>query len=214
MVVSYLSLLERKYRDELDQDAQEYIRYAVEGGTRMRSLIDDLLEYSRLDSQETSFLLVDMNAVVAKTLGNLKLQIEENRAKIVVDNLPTVLSDEQQMVQLMQNLISNAIKFHGNDRPEVHISVTARYQDWTFAVKDNGIGLNMEYGERIFQMFQRLNRGEKFPGTGIGLAIAKKIVERHDGKIWVESEEGKGATFFFTVPKAGGPRKLREISEN
>ncbi len=214
MVVSYLSLLDRKYKDNLDHEALGYIKYAVEGGTRMRSLIDDLLEYSRLDYQETSFLLVDMNAVVAKALGNLKLQIEEHKTNIVVDTLPSLLADETQMVQLMQNLIGNAIKFHGRNQSEVHISVTASYQKWTFAVKDNGIGLNMEYSEKIFQMFQRLHGSEEFPGTGIGLAIAKKIVERHDGKIWVESEEGKGATFFFTVPKEMRTRKLREIPEN
>ena len=201
MVVSYLSLLDRKYGNRLDHEAQEYIKYAVEGGTRMRSLIDDLLEYSRLDSQETSFLLVDMNVVVAETLSNLKLQIEENNANIVVDPLPSVLADRPQMMQLMQNLISNAVKFHGPNRSEVHVSVKSGHQEWVFAVKDNGIGMNMQYSERIFRMFQRLNGGDKFPGTGIGLAITKNIVERHGGKIWVESQEGKGATFFFTIPK-------------
>ncbi|HEY3420784.1 MAG TPA: ATP-binding protein [Methanomassiliicoccales archaeon] len=199
MVVSYLSLLEKRYRDKMDKEGLDYIRYAVDGGTRMRLLIDDLLEYSRLDSKHSSFP-VDMNDVLAKTTSILKVQIEENQAKIVAGSLPTVSADEQQMIQLMQNLISNAIKFHGVDPPDVRICAEKGEQYWTFVVEDNGIGLSMEYSEKIFQMFQRLSGGDRYPGTGVGLAIAKKIVERHGGRIWVKSTEGKGATFFFTIP--------------
>jgi light-regulated signal transduction histidine kinase (bacteriophytochrome) len=144
-----------------------------------------------------------MNGVVSKTLSLLKVPIEESDAEIVSDTLPTIVADESQMVQVMQNLIGNALKFHGPERPRVQISVSPGPGAWVFAVKDNGIGLNMENADKIFQMFQRLHGRGEYPGTGVGLAIVKKIVERHGGKIWVESEEGKGATFFFTVPEKG-----------
>lgn len=201
MIVNYLSLLERNYGSNLDPKAHEYIHYAMDGGARLNALINDLLEYSRLDSQSRPSVTVDMNEIVARTLVVLKLQIEENKASIVVDPLPTISADESQMVQLMQNLLNNAIKFHGPDRPQIHISATIGTREWIIGVKDNGIGMSSAHSERIFQMFQRLHTREEYPGTGIGLAIAKKIVERHGGRIWVESEEGKGATFFFTIPK-------------
>ncbi len=200
MVVNYLSLLERKYKEGLDQTAQMYIHYAVDGGQRMRDLIDDLLEYSRVDTRGKEPTPTPMNGVVAETLMILKQPIEENDAEIVVDTLPTILADESQMVQVMQNLVGNAIKFHGPERPKVRISVTSGNGEWIFSVKDNGIGLNMENAGKLFQMFQRLHGRTEYPGTGVGLAIVKKIVERHCGRVWVESEEGKGATFFFTVP--------------
>jgi PAS domain S-box-containing protein len=201
MVVSHLSLLERRYKDKLDPKAEEHIRHAVEGGERMRQLIDDLLEYSRVETKGEPFALVDMNLVVATTLANLNVPIEENQAEIIVDSLPTIMADESQMAQVIQNLVGNALKFHSRKRPRVHISGVEGEREWTFAVEDNGIGLNMEYADKIFQMFQRLHTRDSYPGTGVGLAIAKKIVERHGGRIWVESEEGKGATFLFTIPK-------------
>ncbi|MGD0818470.1 MAG: ATP-binding protein [Methanomassiliicoccales archaeon] len=201
MVISYLTLLERRQKDRLDGEALEYIQYAVDGGKRMKELIDDLLEFSRIDIHGKHFDLVDMNTVVGRTIDILKIHIEENRAEIDIDPLPSVLADESQLVQVIQNLISNAIKFHGEEPPRIHVSATSGSGEWIFSVKDNGIGLNMEYTDRIFQMFQRLYTRDEVAGTGIGLAIAKKIVERHGGRIWVESEEGKGATFFFTIPK-------------
>ena len=204
MVVSYLSLLDKRYQDHLDPKAQEYIKNAVEGGTRMRHLIDDLLAYSRLETTGKEFVPVNMNEVLESTVKVLKVPIEENKADIFVGPLPTIKADELQMVQLMQNLVGNAIKFHGPERPLVQITAKPGQRDWTFSVKDNGIGLNTEYVDKIFQMFQRLHTKDQYPGTGVGLAIAKKIVERHGGRIWVESEEGKGATFFFTIPNRAG----------
>ncbi len=200
MVINYLSLLERRNKDSLDPRSKEFIGFAVEGGERMRELIEDLLEYSRIDTQGKEFAPVDMNDVVSKTLSLLKVPIEESEAEIIVGPLPTVLADKSQMEQVMQNLVGNAIKFHGPERPLIRIEVTKGQKQWTFAVKDNGIGLNMRYSDKIFQMFQRLHSSAEYPGTGVGLAIAKKIVERHGGRIWVESEEGKGATFFFSIP--------------
>ena len=154
-----------------------------------------------MDAEKVNFTLVDMNEVVARTIEMLRVSIEENRAEIDVDPLPSVTADESQMIQVMQNLISNAIKFHSAKRPMIKISATWRPGEWTFSVKDNGIGLNMAYGERIFQVSQRLYARDKYEGTGVGLAIVKKIIERHGGRTFVESEEGKGATFFFTIPK-------------
>jgi PAS domain S-box-containing protein len=204
MVVNFLSLLEKKYKDELDPNAQEYIRYAVEGGARMHRLIDDLLLYSRVDTKVSDLKMIDMNVTVAKALTILEGAIHENNVEVIVGPLPSVFADESQMVLVWQNLVSNAVKFHGPERPTIHISAEEGAMDWTFAVKDNGIGLNMEYSDKIFQMFQRLQTREVYPGTGIGLTIAKKIVDRRGGRIWVESEEGKGATFFFTIPKSKG----------
>ena len=170
----------------------------------MRQLIDDLLEYSRLDVAGKEFVPVRMNEVLEYTIRVLKIPIEENNAQIVVGPLPAVNADEMQMILLMQNLVGNAIKFRGSERPVVQITAEPGTRDWVFTVKDNGIGLNTEYSDKIFQMFQRLHTKDRYPGTGIGLAIAKKIVERHGGRIWVESEEGKGATFHFTIPKEEG----------
>ncbi len=201
MVVSYMSLLEKRYKDQLDPKAREYIDNAIEGGSRMRQLIDDLLAYSRLETTGKEFVPVNMNEVLESTVKVLMVPIEENKADILVGPLPTVRADGSQMVQLMQNLVGNAIKFRGPERPMVQITAKPGQRDWTFSVKDNGIGLNRDYADKIFQMFQRLHNQDQYPGTGVGLAIAKKIVERHGGRIWVESEEGKGAIFFFTIPK-------------
>jgi PAS domain S-box-containing protein len=210
MVISYMSLLEKRYKDQLDPKAQEYIKNAIEGGARMRLLIDDLLAYSRLDTTGKAFVHVNMNETLDSTIKVLKVSIEESKADIFVGPLPTIIADELQMSQLMQNLIGNAIKFHGSERPMVQIVAKSGVREWTFSVKDNGIGLNTEYSDKIFQMFQRLHTKDRYPGTGVGLAIAKKIVERHGGRIWVESEEGKGATFFFTIPKIGGGQKVND----
>jgi signal transduction histidine kinase len=200
MIVSYMSLLERKYKDELAPEAQEYLRNALEGGTRMRELIDDLLEYSRLETNAKAFATVNMREVVENAIKVLKVPIEESKADVYIEPMPTITADGSQLQQVMQNLISNSLKFHGPERSMVHISASRGIKEWVFSVKDNGIGLNVEYSDKIFQMFQRLHTRDQYPGTGVGLAIVKKIVERHGGRIWVESEEGMGATFFFTIP--------------
>jgi PAS domain S-box-containing protein len=212
MVVSYLTLLERKYRDINDPNAKEYIRGAMEGGLRMRNLIDDLLEYSRVDSRAKEFTMVNMSEVLVSTIKLLKVPIEESKADILIGPMPSILGDEAQLVQLMQNLIGNSIKFRTAERPIINVSAESGTREWIFKIKDNGIGLNPEYSEKIFQMFQRLHTKEEYPGTGVGLAIAKKIVERHGGRIWVESEEGKGASFFFTILKAKADLPREETS--
>ena len=201
MMVSYISLLEKRYRNDLDPLALEYINNALEGGTRMRQLIDDLLEYSRIETQAKPFAPVDMKDVMESTIKVLRIPIEECRADLYIEPMPTIMADGSQIEQVMQNLISNSLKFRGPERPMVHISATEGKEDYTFSVKDNGIGLNTVYADKIFQMFQRLHTKDKYAGTGVGLAIVKKIVERHGGHVWVVSEEGKGATFSFTIPK-------------
>ena len=209
MVVSYLTLLEKKYQNALDPEAREFIHYAVDGGERMRHLIDDLLEYSRVDTKGKEFDLVDMNEAVKSTLNDLAVLIEENRAEIIVDILPTVVADRSQVVRVFQNLIGNALKFRGTEPPRIRVSAKQGAREWTFEVKDNGIGFDMQYAEKIFMMFQRLHTRAEYQGTGIGLAIVKKIVERHGGQIWAESEEGKGTSFFFTIPR----EKVKRISD-
>ena len=200
MVTSYLGLMERTFKQQLDPKAKEYIDHAVEGGNRMRELINDVLAYSRVDTQGKKLAPVDMNAVVSKLLTVMDGPIKENKAEVIVDPLLTILADESQMNRVMQNLIGNALKFHGSERPVIHISSSPGEREWTFSVKDNGIGIDSKNNTRIFEMFRRLHTSEQYEGTGIGLAICKKIVEGHGGRIWVESEPGKGATFFFTIP--------------
>jgi signal transduction histidine kinase len=200
MVASYTQLLARRYKGKLDGDADEFIGYAVDGATRMQRLINDLLAYSRVTSQGKAFAQVDCTLVLEGVLSTLRLAIEENHAVVTHDALPEVTADSGQLGQLFQNLVSNAIKFHGAEPPRVHVSVARRNDEWLFSVRDNGIGFDPQYADRIFVIFQRLHDREKYPGTGIGLALCKKIVERHGGHIWVESQPGRGATFYFTVP--------------
>jgi len=160
-----------------------------------------LLAYSRVGTRGKPFQPTDCQAVLNQVLANLKVAIEESGAVITQDHLPMVMADESQMAQLFQNLINNAIKFRGKASPQVHISAEQKEKDWVFSVRDNGIGIDPQYYERIFMLFQSLHSREEYPGTGMGLAICKKIVERHGGRIWVESEPGKGSTFYFTIPK-------------
>ncbi|HXZ23862.1 MAG TPA: MEDS domain-containing protein [Methanomassiliicoccales archaeon] len=201
MIIGYLSLLNKKYRDSLDPNAAEYVDIAVSGGERMRRLIEDLLEYSRVGTQSQPFALVDMNGTVEKVLSNLQATLKVNHVNVEHERLPIITADSGQMVQVMQNLIGNAAKFHGTDAPQIRVSCQQADNEFIFSVQDNGIGVSPKYKDTIFQMFQRLHSSDEYPGTGMGLAITKKIVERHGGRIWVESEEGKGATFFFTIPK-------------
>ena len=203
MVASYTQLLAKRYKGRLDSDADEFIAYAVDGATRMQVLINDLLAYSRVGTRGKNFEPTACETILEKTLDNLQKVIEDSEAKVTHDLLPTVMGDDIQLGQLFQNLITNAIKFQGDEVPQIHISAVPNEDKWIFSVQDNGIGIDPEYNERIFVIFQRLYGREEYPGTGIGLAICKKIVERHGGNIWVESEPEKGSRFYFTIPMKG-----------
>lgn len=198
MVSSYVQLLATRYKDKLDQDANDFIGFALDGSNKMRNLINDLLQYSRVNKVRT-FEQIDMNNLLNEVLQNFKDPIKENNATIKSDSLPEIFGDKILIGQLLQNLISNAIKFRGAQNPEIYISGKKINKEYLFSVKDNGIGIAKEYEDTIFVIFQRLHRDEKYPGTGIGLAICKKIVERHGGKIWFESEINIGTTFYFTI---------------
>ena len=207
MINSYLTLLRQRYKSQLDDDAQEFIGFAVDGGERMQRLIRDLLAYSRVQTKARPFEEVDVNELAARVQENLKIAIEESGAEIVVNGLPTVQGDSTQLLQLLQNLVNNAIKFRGDRPPRVRIDCTRQGDDWKFSVQDNGIGIPSDQFDRIFVIFQRLHGRDQYGGTGIGLAICKKIVERHGGEIWVESELGQSTTFFFTLPVHPQPRE-------
>lgn len=198
-VRTYVQLLEKKYKDSVDDQGREYIGFVVGGAARMYDLINDLLSYSAVGKADTEFTDADLNRVLENALQGLATQIVETGAKVTSSPLPTLRSNPSQLVQLFQNLIANALKFRGEEKTAIHISAERRGDEYVFSVRDNGIGIAAEYRERVFLMFQRLHSREKYPGTGIGLTICRKIVERHGGRIWVESEPGKGATFFFTL---------------
>lgn len=200
MVASYMTLLEQKYKDQLDDRAKQYIYYAVDGSKRMGYLIRDLLVYSRVTSKAKEFTEVDLNKTYLNVMNDLQILIREKDAIVTSSGLPTLSADSVQMHQLLQNLIGNALKFHADRTPEVVIKAKRNGNAWLFSVKDNGIGIDHKNYERIFQIFQRLHEPDKYSGTGIGLAVCKKIVERHEGSIWVESEAGIGTTFYFTLP--------------
>jgi PAS domain S-box-containing protein len=201
MVASYVQLLERRYKGKLDSDADEFIAYAVDGANRMRGLIEDLLTYSRVGRLGKPFEPTDTESTLETALKNLKASISENNAVVTHDQLPVVVADGGQLTQLFQNLIGNAIKFHGKEPPRVHVSTQVKETEYLFSVKDNGIGIAPEYFDRLFKIFQRLHTREEYPGSGIGLAICKRIVERHGGRIWLESQVGKGSTIYFTISK-------------
>jgi PAS domain S-box-containing protein len=200
MVASYVQLLGKRYKGKLDADADEFIGYAADGAMRMQRLIEDLLAFSRVGTRGATSVPVDINMVLAGALTNVRLSIEESGASVTAGELPTVPGDPGQLGHLFQNLISNAVKFRGEDPPLVRVSAERDADNWLFRVHDNGIGIAPEYFDRIFVIFQRLHGREKYSGTGIGLAIARKIVERHGGRIWVESTPGRGTTFLFTLP--------------
>jgi PAS domain S-box-containing protein len=203
-VVSYLQLLERRYGSQLDERADKYIGYAVDGARRMQALINDLLTYSRAGRRVDERQTIDVEALLERVLKSLEVVIQESGATITHDPLPTIEAELVGFGQLLQNLIGNALKFRGDEPPRVHISATRQDRAWQFAVRDNGIGIASEYQERIFILFQRLHGRDEYAGTGIGLAICKKIAERHGGTLWVESTPGEGSTFLFTIPDAGG----------
>ncbi|NJN97580.1 MAG: PAS domain S-box protein [Anaerolineales bacterium] len=201
-VAGTVQLLQKRYGGQLDERADEFIRHAVEGATRMQTLINDLLVFSRVGTRGQPFQPVELAGVLADALANLTVAIRESGAVIRHDNLPTVVADRIQLIQLFQNLLSNAIKFRGDQVPDIRIRAERQAGEWVFAVADNGIGLEAHYFERIFGVFQRLHTRREYPGTGIGLALCKKIIERHGGRIWVESEPGQGSTFLFYAARA------------
>ena len=205
MVASYTQLLARRYQGKLDEDADEFIGFAVDGATRMQALINDLLAYSRVGTRGRPFEATKTVDIVDRVTADLDVAIKEAGATITRGPLPIVMGDAVQLGQLFQNLISNAIKFRGERPPVVRINAEREGSAWRFSVQDNGIGIEPEYAERIFVIFQRLHSRAEYPGTGIGLAICKKIVERHGGHIWVESPPGEGTTFHFTIPSRGDP---------
>ena len=207
MVASFTQLLAKRYQDKLDADARDFIGFAVDGATRMQRLIADLLNYSRLGTRGQPFKPTDCEAVLERVLGVLKLAIKESGAVIEHGPLPAVTGDEMQLEQLFQNLLANAIKFRGEAPPRINVSAERSGNAWMFSVKDNGIGIAPDHTERIFMIFQRLHSKNEYPGSGIGLAICKKIVERHGGTIWVNSEPGNGTAFLFTVPDSDGTAK-------
>lgn len=199
-VASYTQLLAKKYEGKLDEKADKYINYVVDGATRMQQLINDLLLYSRVGKQSLNLTLVDCNQLIHQVCSLLNIVIDESHATIKVNPLPEVLVDPSHFAKLFQNLISNAIKYRGNDPPKIEITAHRTEREWLFLVQDNGIGIEPQYAERIFIIFQRLHTRREYSGTGIGLAICKKIVELHKGRIWVESQLGHGATFYISLP--------------
>ena len=203
MVASYTQLLEKRYKGSLDADADDFIAYAVDGAKRMQNLIQGLLSYSRVGTRGKPFEPTECESVFEQALANLKLTIDESGAGVTHDPLPRVMADETQLIQLFQNLLANAIKFRVEEQPRIHVSAKEDSNERLFSVSDNGIGINPEYFDRIFVIFQRLHGREEYPGTGIGLSVCKRIVERHGGRIWVESQPGEGSTFHFAIPKGG-----------
>lgn len=199
MIAGFTELLARRYQGKLGEDADEFISYVVSGTNHMKDLINALLDYSRVGTKGKPFAPVDCRAACDHAMGHLALAIAEHGAAIEVGPLPIVMGDEIQVIQLFQNLIGNAVKFHGPEPPRVAVSAQKHNGEWIFAVRDNGIGIDPRYFDRIFTIFQQVHGKKEYPGTGIGLAVCKKIVERHGGRMWVESEDGKGTTFFFTL---------------
>jgi len=206
-VGGYVKLLQHRFPEKVDAAARDYITGAAAGAQRMQRLITDLLAYSRVGTQSKAFVPADLNALLNDALNNVQASIKEAGAKVTSDPLPTLTVDATQIVQLFQNLIANAIKFHSDRTPVIHVGARREKDQWLFWVRDNGIGIDPRYSERIFQIFQRLHTRRQYPGTGIGLAICKKIVERHGGEIRVESQPAQGATFYFSIPEISAKKE-------
>lgn len=199
MVSSFTQLLAQPYQGKLDKNADEFIRYAVDGAVRMQCLIQDLLLYSRLSRVNHPHQTIDLNTVLQAALLNLHGSVQAANASISYDQLPTITGDNAQLLQLFQHLIANAVKFQGEHPPRVHIASSQQDANWRIAVSDNGIGIEPQYFDKIFLIFQRLHSREQYPGTGMGLALCKKIIDNHGGRIWLESTPGKGSTFYFSL---------------
>ncbi len=206
MVATYTQLLAERYKGKLDENADKYIQYAVDGALRMQQLVQDLLAFSRIGRTDKEFQILDCNEVLGTALKNLQTSIQESRAQIERGGLPSVTGNRSQLTQVFQNLIGNGIKFHGGRPPDIRVSAELSGKEWLFSVCDNGIGIEREHLDSIFVIFKRLHTRAEYPGNGIGLAICKKIIEQHGGRIWAESEPGQGTTFKFTLPlkTAGG----------
>ena len=202
-VGGYVQLLAHRSPEHLDARARHYIQGAAEGAARMSQQILDLLELSRVGTRGLRLARVNLGAPLRTALKNLSASIDEAEARVTTDPLPTLLVDGEQMVRLFQNLIGNSLKFRGEGRPEIHVGARREDSRWVMWVRDNGIGIDPQYFGKIFQVFQRLHTREKYPGTGVGLSICRRIVERHEGQIWVESQGGQGATFYFSLPAGG-----------
>lgn len=200
MITSFLQLLKKRYEEDLDEDAHDFINYAVEGAKRLDMMLTDLLEFTEIGTQESELRYLHSEKIIEQVLTNLKTFIHDNKADVTYDSLPVIYVNEYQMVQIFENLIGNAIKFHGNKDPKVHISVKKEDNEYIFAVEDNGIGIEKQHLEKIFTIFQRLHRRQQYDGSGIGLAISQRIVQEHGGKIWATSSLGNGSIFYFTIP--------------
>ncbi|MDH3582994.1 MAG: response regulator [Phycisphaerae bacterium] len=201
---SYCQILHDRYRGQLDDQADQYIDFVVDGVSRMQVLIRDLLSYARLDTHGRPFESVDCNAVVDDTLQQLKSSVEDSQADVQRAELPVLMGDRSQLTQVFQNLISNAIKFRGNGPPKVAIGVEEGDGNWVFYVRDDGIGFDPSQHDQLYGMFKRLHTRDEYPGTGVGLALCRKVIQRHGGRIWAESEPGQGSTFYFTIPRPDG----------
>jgi PAS domain S-box-containing protein len=201
MVSSFLQLLQKRYKEKLDPKANEYIHFAVDGAERMKTLILDLLKFSRVNTSKEEHELVDLNEICSSIMLTYKQTIEQSKATINLNPLPTILGSKTELVQLFQNLIGNALKYHGENLPVIQVNAKEAGLFWEFSIADNGIGIDPRFFKKIFVIFQRLHHKNEYSGTGIGLAICKKIIERHGGSIWVESAAGEGSTFYFTLPK-------------
>ena len=212
MVSSYLQLIESRYKDDLDDDGEEFLEFAIDGADRMRDMIEGLLKYSRVDRQDDPVESIDLNAVLEDVLADLHVQIVESDAEVTVEDLPRLRGDASQLRQLFQNLFDNAITYSGDEPPQIHVSADRRNNNWVISVDDEGIGIDPKDQDRIFTVFNRLHSHEAYEGTGIGLALCQRIVERHGGKIWVDSEPGEGATFSFTL-RAGSEHDLRTVMD-
>lgn len=199
-ITSHLDLLQRRYKGALDSDADEFISYAVNGAVRMNRLINDLLAYSEVGREPVQLELADLETVFERAIENLSVILAASGAVVTHDLLPSVTANPSQLTQVFENLISNAVKFRNGHQPRVHVSYERNQEEWTFCVEDNGLGIAPEHLRRIFELFERLHTEEQYPGTGIGLAICRKIVGRHGGRIWAESEPGRGSAFYFTIP--------------
>ncbi len=214
-VAGFLTLIAKKHKGTLDEESEVWINHAVEGSQRMRTLINDLLAYARVESRGGELTLTDLNSSLRQAQKDLRVAIEESETEIVSNQLPTLRADGSQITQVFQNLIGNAIKFQSDKKPHVEVQAKLEGDEWLFTVQDNGIGFESEHVDRIFIIFQRLHGREDYKGTGIGLALCKKIIERHGGRIWAESEQGKGSKFSFTLPNKGGePSESTEINKH
>ncbi|MEW6053175.1 MAG: ATP-binding protein [Nitrospirota bacterium] len=200
-IEGFIKLLQKRYKGKLDEKADEFIDYVVEDVKRMQMLINDLLEYSRVSAKNKVVSPVNCSVALEQAYYNLRSAIDESGAEVTYDLLPTVMGDDAQFIRLFQNLIGNAIKFRGKEPLKIHISAHREGDEWTFSIRDNAIGIDPEQAERIFVIFQRLHSKQEYPGTGLGLALCKRIVEHHGGRIWVESKPDSGATFYFTIPE-------------